>query len=117
MTTTDKARSLTADAATLEDCATRLEELGTRLHGATGVSSQFYAFMTTYAARCRTAAKELGQIAALLEGKTTAGAAWPLPTPPGIQTLRQLSQLAINRLPIPGRPSSTAYVPPDTDEH
>lgn len=66
MTVSERAGMLRTDATTLEECATRLEELGARLQGSTGVSSEFCAFMTTYAARCRTAAKDLEQIVARL---------------------------------------------------
>ncbi|MFD6160026.1 hypothetical protein ACFWF7_29725 [Nocardia sp. NPDC060256] len=119
MTVAEKAQTLIADAATLQECATRLEELGTRLQGSVGVSSEFCAFMTTYAARCRTAAKDLELIVARLTGTASAGqhaAAGAVPMPPGVQTLLQYSQMAVSRLPIPGK-SFIVGRPPDSDQH
>ncbi|MFI5782867.1 hypothetical protein [Nocardia sp. NPDC051570] len=98
MTAPDRPQPLTAAATTLAECADRLEELETNLHGAPGVTAQFCSFMTTYAARCRTAAKDFEQIAARLDGGG-AGAGWSVP---GMQALRQLSEFAVNQLPIPG---------------
>ncbi|WP_405163032.1 hypothetical protein OG203_43380 [Nocardia sp. NBC_01499] len=119
MTVEEKAQTLMADAATLEECATRLAELGTRLQGSTGVSSEFCAFMTAYAARCRTAAKDLEQIVARLAGNTAVGQptpVGPVPMPPGVQTLLQYSQMAVSRLPIPGKSFIVGRTPPKPEQ-